>query len=354
LDLEGANETDVREEVVTPLLAALGYVRGTSNGIAREPSLRYERLFLGRKKNTDPPLRGRADYVLSVMGAGRWVLEVKAPHEPIDIDVIEQAISYGRHPEVAASYAVVLNGRRLTVHYTTQRSTDPPVVDLPIFDVATLAEQLIPLLSPAAIRRDCSCPRVDLARPLAPGLRSQAEVLRGEFVHKQFRWSSNVALPSHATAPLEEMSHRLSGFRVAIIGGTVGRDASSRIRAKLKWSLPHDELLAFAMDKKLLDAEYIALNEDISTNPGQPTVFDVVGEIEVAAGEPVFNIAQWETVTAGMPTNMRYNGTATGYISDYVFQGTVSATYYSDFPSVPFLKLQMMMEGTFRIELDRR
>ncbi len=136
MNIKEANETDVREEIATPLLTALGYERGTSNDIAREPSLTYERQFLGRKKPTDPPLRGRADYVLSVMGAGRWVLEIKAPNEPIDVDAIEQAISYGRHPEVSASYAVVLDGTRLTVHHTTQRSIDPPLVDLSVVDAA--------------------------------------------------------------------------------------------------------------------------------------------------------------------------------------------------------------------------
>jgi hypothetical protein len=76
--VDGANETDVREEVATPLLSALGCSRGTRNDILREYSMAYDRKFLGRKKNNDPPLRGRADYVLSVAGAGRWVLEIKA------------------------------------------------------------------------------------------------------------------------------------------------------------------------------------------------------------------------------------------------------------------------------------
>ena len=153
-----ANETDVREEIAAPMLAALGYERGTANNIGREATLAYERQFLGKKKGTDHPLRGRADYILTVAGAGRWVLEIKAPKEPIDIDAIEQTISYARHPEVSASYAVVLNGQRLTVHYASQKSTDNPIVDLVVSDPLALASQLEGLLSPAAIRRDCSPP----------------------------------------------------------------------------------------------------------------------------------------------------------------------------------------------------
>src|SRR5688572_22355059 len=168
-----ANETDVREEIAVPFLTELGYRRGTSNNIERELRLVYERQFLGRKKATDPPLRGRADYLLTVTGAARWVLEIKAPNQPIDVNAIEQAISYARHPEVSAVYAMVLNGVRLTVHHASQASTAPPLVDIQVTDPMSLAEQLRGVLSPAAIRRDCSPPIVDLGKPLAEGLRSR-------------------------------------------------------------------------------------------------------------------------------------------------------------------------------------
>ena len=39
MDVEGANETDVREEVAAPFLALLGYQRGTENDILRELSI---------------------------------------------------------------------------------------------------------------------------------------------------------------------------------------------------------------------------------------------------------------------------------------------------------------------------
>ena len=195
MNIDGANEADVREEIAAPLLALLGYRRGTCNDIARELVLEYERQFLGRKKPTDPPLRGRADYVLTVLGAGRWVLETKAPNESIDVDAIEQGISYARHPEVSATYAVILNGVRLTVHHASQASTEAPLVDLAVSGPKSLAEQLSSVLSPAAIRRDCSPPTVDLRKPLAEGLHSRAEIRRGEICHEQSHWSSNVQFP---------------------------------------------------------------------------------------------------------------------------------------------------------------
>lgn len=354
MKIDGANETDVREEIAAPFLAALGYARGTSNDIAREPALSYERQFLGRKKQTDPPLRGRADYVLTVVGAGRWVLETKAPSQRIDIDVIEQAISYARHPEVGATYAVILNGIRLTVHHVSKVSTEAPLVDLPVSDPKSLALQVSALLSPSAIRRDCSPPTVDIGLPLSEGLRSRAEVRGGSIHHERTSWSSNLPLPAQLQNRLDDMCRRLSGFHVSVTGGTVIRDSASRIRARLTWAMPHDEMLRFALDKKLMEVDYIALASQISTNPSAPTTFDVIGEIEVREGETMFNLAQWNTETAGIQMRMRYAGWATGYIEDYVFQGTFSASYYCSYPAVPVLSLEMQTAGTFRIQIDGR
>ena len=354
LNIEGANEADVREEIAAPLLTLLGYKRGTCNDIARELVLVYERQFLGRKKPKDPPLRGRADYVLTVLGAGRWVLETKAPNESIDVDAIEQGISYARHPEVSASYSVILNGVRLTVHHTSQASTAAPLVDVSVSDPKSLAEQLSGLLSPAAIRRDCSPPAVHLGKPLAQGLRSRAEIRGGDIHYEGFRWSSNIELPDEARNRLNQMCRRLNGLHVTVTGGTMRRDLGSRIRAKLLWSLPHDEMIRFAIDKKLMDAEYLALRDQISAVREDPTVFDVIGEVEVKKGETLFNLTQWDTESAGVAVKMQYFGRATGFIADFVFQGTFTTNYYCNFPALPLLRLEMEAVGTFRVEIDNR
>lgn len=113
---ERFNETDVREEIITPLLHRLGFKSGTENDIIREQSLRYPREFLGRKNpKKDPVLRGKADYILEAKGRVRWVIDAKAPDVLIDDDAIEQAWSYANHAEVRAVYFAVCNGRTLTV-----------------------------------------------------------------------------------------------------------------------------------------------------------------------------------------------------------------------------------------------
>ena len=170
------NEADIREDIAMPLLQSLGYRAGTANDIIREKKLEYAREFLGRKKNTDPPLRGRADYILTVLGAGSWILETKAEDMEIDRDAIEQSITYARHPEVAGTYAAILNGKRFVAFHNTQRSNDTPLIDVSFENVTALANAVVSTLSPNAIRHDCSPPRVDLETPLATGLRSSRPI----------------------------------------------------------------------------------------------------------------------------------------------------------------------------------
>jgi len=118
-NLDAMNETDVREIIVRPLLHELGYRQGTEATIKTEISFRYGKAFLGRKKpDTDPDLaelRGRADYICEVISYGRWVVEAKAPGEAFTIDDAQQAHTYAAHPEVAAIFYLVTNGREFVI-----------------------------------------------------------------------------------------------------------------------------------------------------------------------------------------------------------------------------------------------
>ena len=67
LPFDRMGEADVREEVLAPLVRELGYRTGTEFDIIREQSLRYPKIFLGRKNpKKDAELRGKADYILEV------------------------------------------------------------------------------------------------------------------------------------------------------------------------------------------------------------------------------------------------------------------------------------------------
>jgi hypothetical protein len=236
----------------------------------------------------------------------------------------------------------------------SQRSTDPPLADLEATNPQELAYRLQGLLSPAAIRRDCSPPTVDLGLPLAEGLRSRASVRGGQIQHRDFKYSTNISLPPQQLARLTEIGHRLNGLIVPVTGGEVRRDANSRIRAKLAWSAPHDALVQFALDKKLMDVEFIALAEQISVNANHPTVFDMINEVAVAPGDVMFDIVRWQTETAGIAMHMQYYFQATGFIAAGAFKGTYDARYVSSFPLLPGLRMEMELGGDFNVLIDYR
>jgi hypothetical protein len=122
------NEQDVRETIVRPLIESLGYGRDAETRIITEKKLRYDRSFLGHKKpKTDSPLAGRADYICEVTSFGRWVVEVKSPSEELAQDVVEQAHTYAMHPEIAASFFLVTNGRKFRLRRRQRRVSASPI-----------------------------------------------------------------------------------------------------------------------------------------------------------------------------------------------------------------------------------
>lgn len=114
-DFSGMNEADIREEIIAPLLRRLGYRSGTPDTVIREQPLSYSRSFLGRKKTSDPVLRGKADYICVARNQVKWVIEAKAPDAALDKDVEEQSWSYANHPEIRAVYFCVTNGKEFKI-----------------------------------------------------------------------------------------------------------------------------------------------------------------------------------------------------------------------------------------------
>lgn len=346
------NEADVRAEIVDPFLAALGYRRGTPADIDREFRLTYDRHFLGRKKPTDKPLVGKADYRLSVLGFGHWVLDAKAYGVDIDRDAIEQAISYAVHPEVAGHYAAVLNGKRFVMYRTTQSSHDEPLVDIEVTSGEALAELLMNLLSPAAIRRDCRPPIVDLGTPIAEGLRSSARLVGGTVQYRNWEWAANFPLPLAESQRIDELCRRMSTYRATITGGRVWRDDTSRIRAKLTWSAPEPTMVQFAIDKRLFDTEYVCLDGTMPRDPAKPAHFDAVGQVSVQQGEQLFDILAWHTQMAQLDTDMKYQGHVVGVLDGDKFRGGFQANMQATYPAAPGFMMVWFGWGEFDVDVD--
>lgn len=345
-------EADVREDVTAPFLRYLGYRKGTSNNIWRERPLKYDRIFLGHKKSNDPPLRGKADYVLSVLGVARWVLETKPP-TAIAVNDIDQAISYARHPEVAGKYIVICNGLKLLIFSDTQTSNDSPIVDIDVTTPEDLAQKLENILSPEAIARDFRPLVIDLNKPIAKGFRSKVSVTTGYSINKVFTWDCDPLMKPFVTERFDEMRRFMIGRRNTIVGGVVWRDEQSRIRAKLEWDAPNNEVLQFMNDKKLMDAEYVALSEKISSDSKKQTIFDAVGGLNIEEGESLFDSIKWQSVVADIAVNMNYRAQVVGFIDGDKFKGEAQTEYTITYTADPDAQISIFAVSEFEVGLSK-
>lgn len=351
--LQPHNESDVREDIAAPFFKALGYARGTENDIQREHYLRYEALQLGRKKPNDLPLGGKADYLLTVAGAGRWVLETKPPYEEIDLDVIDQTISYARHPEVCGHYAAILNGRRFVLFDRSKSSNDSPLLEIQVTTGEELAQAVESLLSPQAIRRDCGPPVVDLAKGLARGFRSRVNILGGEIVHLGGRWEFPGAIPQQVREAAVAAGNRLVGMVSGVSGGMIWRDDASRIRAKLKWVLPHKALTSFMQASKIEDFEYVCLDNVVSDNLEKPSVFEVLGAFRLEVGQPIFSVIRWSSQIMQLPVESTVHGQAAGFLFEDKFAGMATMQQTMRLP-VLAAPISFRSEFRFSVKVDTR
>ncbi len=114
LDDPEFKEDAVREELVAPLLKALGYSVSGAHKIVRSRRLTHPFVYFGttKKRLTVVP-----DYTLIVDKKHHWVLDAKAPNEVLTSGKNpEQTYSYAMHPEIRASRYALCNGRDLVVY----------------------------------------------------------------------------------------------------------------------------------------------------------------------------------------------------------------------------------------------
>ena len=299
-------ETDVREEILAPLVQILGYRTGTQFDVVREQSLRYPKIFLGRKNPTrDMPLRGKADYILEVTGHARWVLEAKAPGVDIDIDAIEQAWTYANHAEVRAVYFAICNGRELKVFATQSAPSTGAFLTVPYESLSEQLPQIQNILGPTAIQTDFPGQQYVTGHPLGPGLRAIARIASGTITYKK----SSFPLPM------------LSQMQIAIVDGSLERDEDGFLLAYLRTQAPLRFFQELNERLGLESFEMKSLATQVSTDPDNPTVLVYSRTITFPEGSELLDTTTWEVVKtpAALPCNAKAQ--AVGYLKDWPAAG---------------------------------
>lgn len=145
LDSPEFKEDSVREELIAPLIKALGYAASGPSRIVRSKSLTHPFVYIGTKPHE---IKIIPDYVLYVGDEHRWVLDAKGPRENIRSGKnVEQAFSYAIHPEVRAFTYALCNGHELLVFQVNKRQ---PVLDLRLAELSTRMQDVVRVLSPMA------------------------------------------------------------------------------------------------------------------------------------------------------------------------------------------------------------
>jgi hypothetical protein len=332
-DFSRMNETDVREMVVRPLIERLGYKHGTEATITTEKVLRYDRAFLGRKNaNRDPPLVGRADYICEVVSYGRWVVEVKAPSEPLSHEVVEQAHTYASHPEVAASFFLVTNGRTFRLFQTGK--LERAVLEWEFQDEDDNILRLFNTLSPAAFRKRANMTLVDPGKPLGKSLASRLRIIGGEVTYEEHSGSH----------PFVKASE-IDGLVLPVTGGFVCRTDDKRIHGHLKLARAAPLIQGLGTTGASEDYEFYSASEFISDDPETPNIFQNFLTYSVPMGTiiSVPGLARFPMPFA--MSTVTYTE-AIGFVREDKLVGTMSLSYDFEFSQVSS-QVRMMLRHKF-------
>lgn len=323
-------ETDVREEIIAPLLRHLGYRSGTLDNVIREQHLSYPQLSLGRRKQGDPFLRGKADYICEAGGLVRWVIEAKAPGEVLDQRVGEQAWSYANHQEIRAVYFVVTNGHEFKLYQTNRGPAAPALFECTYAEMPGKLTAIENILSPAAILKAHPTQEVDTGEPLGRGLRSIVRVTSGQIEYLKL----SVPAP-----PLQQMI-------MTVTDGVVERNQDGKLEAHL-WTLVPVRSLQELNEKLGLDQMWlVSTSRTVSSDPSQPTVFESERRAILPQGMVALNMMDWTEVVLPMNVAAEVRTRATGHLADAIFSGE----FYASITYIEF-GVTLTIEGAFKLHL---
>ncbi|TIX23577.1 type I restriction enzyme HsdR N-terminal domain-containing protein [Mesorhizobium sp.] len=336
-DIEAMNEDDVAGELVRPLCRALGYRQGGEFANLRSQiPLQYDRAFLGhRDAKKDPLLRGRPDFVCEVVSYARWVVEAKRPSVALSLEDSQQAHTYATHPEIAAEYYMLTNGREFRVYRVGK--PDVPIVEW----LKDQTDQMLPalhnLLGPDAMKKRADV-KVDLRKPLARGRNSSAKIVGGEIIY----------LRNTATVPL---TINMDGLRNSISGNFVARGDDGLITAELEVQSAFADFDTLNRAFGFFPLHFHTADEFISSDVEKPTLMQNLVSVKIPRGLefPKTMLSPGGVVLFDVAT-VCYTE-ALGFIDGDRFRGTFVVNYeYTLPPNLPVPQhIEMRSEGTFDV-----
>jgi hypothetical protein len=333
---ENLNEAAVREEIIAPILRLLAYSATGRNDIRYELALAYPWNFLGRKKKTDPRLRGKADYVCRADGKVAWTVEAKGSG-PITQDDIEQAYTYAKHAEVRAIYFCLCNGTEFFVYATDADPAIRPLLTVDCSNPESAARQLKAVLGVDTLLARYAAAVSDTEPPIGQGLASFAQIVGGSIVHQNN--SLNIAA--------------MRGFTISVTGGALQRVEDGTLLAYWESRAPYAALQSVINSLGLTRIEVYSDSARLSSDLNSPTIFQGNMNAVFPKGQEMLNLMNHEMVTLAVPLAAAITFRATGTLKSKAFGGSFelrSAYRNLSNPDAPELA-QMTSTGIFEFLL---
>jgi hypothetical protein len=336
MDSPLTNESGVREEIIAPILKYLNYSASGPNDIRYEVKLVYTRNFLGRKKKSDPPLMGRADYLCRAGGRVPWTIEAKPPL-PISEDDIQQAYSYAKHPEVRAVYFCVCNGMEFRVYDTNaDPSVGPVLVIKNLQDRERAAVSLSQLVGVEVLLARHTVALADTRPPIGRGLQSFAQVVGGKIVHDH-----SAAIPA------------LHGLTISITSGAIQRIEDGSLLAYFEGRAPYAGIQSTLDSLGLKRVVLYSDSNKLSSDLAEPTMFSAQISATFPEGQEMLDLM---THTSGhLPLTLiaEVEFQAVGKLDGWVFAGQFhqKCVYKDGSLSEPPVLFRMESGGQFEFLL---
>ncbi len=325
------NETDIREEIIAPLLRHLGYRSGTTHNVIREQALSYPKSSLGRKKNNDPILRGRADYICEAHNKLRWVIEAKSPEAALDQDANEQSWTYANHPEIRGIFYCLSNGQEFKIFQTNHGPESEPIFECNYANLEKCLPTIENILSPDAIYRDHPEQNIDTEIPIGPGLRSVVRITSGSILYTD---NSENLVP-------------LIGLTMSITEGAVERNEDGTLNAYIETQVPFQSLQKLNEKLGLHSLCLTSESTSVSDNPEQPTEFKSITQHMLPQGETVLDLTTWSETVIPINIEVITETRATGHLEGNTFKGE-----FIGIISYQNVGIQINMEGEFNVHLS--
>ena len=181
------------------------------------------------------------------------------------------------------------------------------MLKIPVRQIEEHFQQIAGLLSPACVLRDFPIIQIDPSPPLAQGLRSVAKVVNGF-------WRIDTSEPELAP---------LNGMTITVECGVIQRYADSSIGIVMQTRAPFaqvqelNELLGYD-EVEMRTAEFT-----LSTDPKNPTLFEMEREFVFPAGTRLYDVVQHKHVNLEHEMRAIARAMAKGALNGSTLSGSI-------------------------------